>query len=321
MGRSGIAQSRLQGGQRRDRDLLGLLLPARRQQRMGQQPATGCHHEAILGLLGGEDAAVGRDPGEIASPKVRHGKAHALIGLGEKPVRRPLAVAVGLPHGELGIGQDAGQQHAELPIGRRLASLPCLLHLTLEAWQVDKSRDLAFPEIVIVHQRVTNRRHLGRLLRSGSSSLARPGRRDHRGGAKHHRVTQQVSTVRGSVPLIEQPERLGRGAIQLTHYATKRRPRPALAPLPAAELRPCEDQVWLAKPVGDLLGLAGGVLLGPAAPLPLVHQPSVGLPAPLSWHRAAPLRGCLEVPALYGAVGQASRSGASPTYLPSRKDT
>jgi hypothetical protein len=52
-------------------------------------------------LLGGEDAAVGSDPGEIASPKVRHGKAHALVGLGKQPVRRPLAVAVGLPHGEL----------------------------------------------------------------------------------------------------------------------------------------------------------------------------------------------------------------------------
>jgi hypothetical protein len=38
-----------------------------------------------------------------------------------------------LPRGELGVGQHAGQQHAELPIGRRLAGLPCLLNLAAEA--------------------------------------------------------------------------------------------------------------------------------------------------------------------------------------------
>jgi hypothetical protein len=94
-----------------------------------------------------------------------------------------------------------------------LASLPCLLHLTLEAAQVDKFRGLDFPEIVIVQQRITNGRNLGRLLHRASGSLTGPGRRHHRRGAKHHRVTQQVSTVRGSVPLIEQPKRLGRGTI------------------------------------------------------------------------------------------------------------
>ena len=36
----------------------------------------------------------------IATPKVRHGKAHELIGLGKQPDRCPLAVADGLPHAE-----------------------------------------------------------------------------------------------------------------------------------------------------------------------------------------------------------------------------
>ena len=99
--------------------------------------------------------------------------------------------------------------------------------------------------------------------------------------------------VRGCIPLVEEPKCLGRGVVQLADYASERRPRPGLAPLPAAELRPREDQAWLAKPVGDLLGLLRGVLLRPAAPLPLVHESLVGLPAALSWHRAAPLGGCL----------------------------
>jgi hypothetical protein len=61
--------------------------------------------------------------------------------------------------------------------------------------------------------------------------------------------------------------------------------------------------------------------LRPAAPLPLVGQAVVGLPAPQSWHCAAPLRGCLGVAALDGGLGQASRTGASTTEVTSGKDT
>jgi hypothetical protein len=94
---------------------------------------TGGSHEAIFRLLGCEDAAVGRDPGKIAVAGVGHGKAHALVGLGKQPVRSSPTVAVQLPRGELGVGQHAGQQHAQLPVGGRLASLPCPLHLAVEA--------------------------------------------------------------------------------------------------------------------------------------------------------------------------------------------
>jgi hypothetical protein len=210
--------------------------------------------------------------------------------------------------------QGPGQQHAQLAIGRCLASLPGLLHLTVEAAQVDKIRDLVVPEIVIVQQRITNGRNLDRLLRRASGALARPGRRHHRRGAKHHRVAQHISTVRGSIPLIEQPKCLGRGLVQLTDYATKRRPRPALAPLPAAELRPGEDQVGPAEPAGDLLGLAGGLILRPAAALPFVHEALIWLPAALSWHRAAPLGGGLRC--LHCTASSDKRRG--PAHPPQR---
>jgi hypothetical protein len=168
-----------------------------------------------------------------------------------------------------------------------------LLDLSVEAAQVDKVRDLVLPNTIIVQERVTNGRNLGSLLRRASRSFVGPGRRHHCGSTKHRSVTQQVSTVRRPVPLIEQPERLGRGLVQLTHYATQWRAGPALAPLPAAELGAGEDQTVQAKPVGNPLGLPRGVVLGPAAPLPLEREVVVGLPAPCSWHRAAPLRGCL----------------------------
>jgi hypothetical protein len=211
--------------------------------------------------LGREDAAVGRDPGKLALPGVRHGKAHTLIGLCEQPVRRSLVIAVELTHGELGVGQHAGQEHAELPISRRLAGLPCLLHLAVKAAQVDRAGDLVFPDTVIVHQRVTNGRDFGRLHRSRRQFLTAPGWRYHRRSTQHHGITQQVSTVRGSVPLVEQPKRLSRGVIQLTDYAAQRWPRAALAPFPAAELRPRKDEVWQPEPVGNPLGLPGGVVL------------------------------------------------------------
>jgi hypothetical protein len=103
MGRYGTTESWLQGGQGRDRDLLGLVVAAHCQQRVGQRSAAGGHHQAILGLFGREDAAVGRDPGKITVPGVGHGKAHALVGLGKQPVRCSPVVAVELPRGELGV--------------------------------------------------------------------------------------------------------------------------------------------------------------------------------------------------------------------------
>ena len=122
-----------------------------------------------------------------------------------------------------------------------MARSPCLLNLAAYGDQVDSCCSLGGPDAVIVHERVTNGSDLGTLHRSACRFLVEPGGRYHRCRTKHHSVAQQLSTVRGSIPLVEQAKCLGQGVLQVTDYATQRWPRAALAPLPAAELRPRKD--------------------------------------------------------------------------------